>query len=188
MANKMPHSRQTPTAVWGVFSGCFFAPFVIIAIPVCLFCAWLFGVTDDISSLIKSLEFPAIEARYKAIADRITATTSDELIEETHSINHMRFITHLDRYTGSVGGDIKKILGTNRSFDAVWDDYVRFLSSSPEWKVDPGGYFLAHNKSSTAKVVIKVLDKTEGYTSAWDKYHTVYKVWLIFGEPHLWEG
>jgi len=187
MANKTPLSRRIKAVLWNEYTGCMLGLLIIIAIPICLVFGAISGIPGDISRWVKSFEFPAIEARYKTVADQITAATSDTFIDESHSIGHAQLMTH-DDFTGVVVGDVIKVFGTDRPFDAVLDDYIRFLSSRQEWKINKADYFLARNTSGTAKARIEVLDKIERYTAERQKYRTVYRVELIYGEPGLWEG
>src|SRR5689334_20447560 len=144
MTDQTPPLSQANPATWRSCCSFLLVPLVIIAIPICLFFAWIYGVPDDISRWVRSLEYPAIEARYKSVADQIATATSDIFIDEVHSIGQPRLMTH-DDYTGVVTGNVIKVFGTDRSFDAVLDDYTRYFSSRSDWKVEKGGFELARN-------------------------------------------
>ncbi len=178
----LPRSKRIP---WKPYCSCIS---VMLAIPVllaCLVVAWLKGVPDDLSRWVRSFEYSAIEGHYKPIADQLASVTADVLVDESHSIGQPRLATNYD-YTGVIAGDFTKVFGTNRSFDEVLDDYVRFLSSKPGWHVNRGDYWLAYNTGHTAQVSIRALEKSESPPGAWAKYRTVYEVALDYGDPTLW--
>ncbi len=161
---------------------------VILAIPIllsCLLVAWLKGVPDDVSRWIRSFDYPAIEARYKPIADQLAQVTSDALIDESQQIGQPHLATNYD-HTGVVAGDYTKVFGTNRGLAEVLNDYEGFLSSKPEWQMIKGGYWLAIKADHTAEVSVRVLDKSESPPGAWARYPLVYQVALVYGDPTLW--
>jgi hypothetical protein len=182
----MENKRATARRQWKPYCSCTVLMLVIPILFACLVVAWLKGVPNDVLRWVKSFEFPAIEARYQPMADELASLTSDQLVDESHTIRNTGFMTNND-FTGVVAGDFTKVFGTNRLFNNVLDDYVRFLSALPDWKVNTSSYALAYNTDHTAKIIIRLPDKTEVPSETWIKYRTIYEVSLIYGDPDLWE-
>jgi hypothetical protein len=163
---------------------------MILAIPVTfVFVIWmmLVGVPDNISTWIKSFEYPSIEVRYKPLADQLKTVTSDALLKESNHIGQPRYITHPNKFLGIVTGNFTMVFGTNRSFEDVQKDYIQFLSAMPDWNVDSVVYTVTYNADRTAKISVRVLGKNEMPSDALAKYRTVYEVRLGYGDPTLFE-
>jgi hypothetical protein len=175
-------------AIWKRNCSCVLVIIVIGTLSVWLAIAWLNGDIDDLRRWVRSFDFPAIEARFKPMADEFAAVTQDTLINQSHSMGQGVLMTNAD-YTGQLGGDYVKVFGTNRPVDQVVDDYARFLSSKPDWKINKSSDRLyATNSARTAEVSIRLAEKYEIPSETWIKYTTVYQVYFRFGDPFVWGG
>jgi hypothetical protein len=163
------------------FRGCLLALFAMTSLCLCLFVVYL--REGNIRRLLKSFEFPAIEARFKPIADEFVIVTSDVLVDEYHAIGNVTTMTH-ETYTGEVAGHFTKVFATDRSLDSVLEDYARFFSAKPDWKVDKTSSPLAGKTDYTAEIYVTLTDDSE-YSRARARYRTVYKVKLFYGDPKI---
>jgi hypothetical protein len=159
--------------------------FVVCCCVVCFPLAFLFRVGDQIQFFLKSLEFPAIEARYNPIGEMLVSLTQDTLIKETREIGHFTTQTHRDEYTGAVGGSIDRIFGTNRSIDDVVNDYIKFFSSKKEWTKWTVNYakamYVNHTEFGITCVSVKLADHVQEAIGL--PYKVIYEVHIHHYEP-----
>jgi hypothetical protein len=149
----------------------------IMGIPICLFLCHFTGIGDDFMRWVRSLEFPALQARYESVGNPLTTVTTDTLIKEDRSISNVVSETHSD-YTGCVAGHIERVYGTNRPFESVLADYAKFFSSRSEWKARDIYFY------STSAIVVRFTTASKTlYPDAWAKYQLVYDVYLVYSEP-----
>ena len=191
LTNETPRSLQIHPP-WRGYCSCAVAIIAIVLACFCLGFGYMEGVDSDIYRWFRSFSFPAIEARYKPLADQLATVTSDTLIDETHSIGNTVLMTNND-YTSVVAGQFTKVYETNRSFDSVAHDYANFLSALPgwtvsaNWEVSSRDFADVSNNTQTAKVILEMSDKSK-YPAAWEKYQLVYEVLFVYGDPTLWGG
>ncbi|MBI1257865.1 MAG: hypothetical protein GC204_10375 [Chloroflexi bacterium] len=182
----MENNSATATQRRNPACSCTLLMFAILILATCLVVAWLKGVPNDVLRWVKSFEFPAIEARYTPITDQFVTITSDTRLDQSRSIGNTGFMTNND-FTGVVAGDITQVFGTNREVERVLNDYVRFFSALPGWRVDQESETIAYATDHTAKVIIRVRDNNDVPFGASGKYQTIYEISLIYGDPRLWE-